>query len=103
MDSAEELAVLTAAEMLGLPCATVGNRILVMESGQCLRQLIPAGMARAWGVMPLFLDRERLAVAMVDPSDDILIADLARVTGHPIQPFVAGRSELAAAIAKHYP
>ncbi|MBI2362595.1 MAG: hypothetical protein HYV15_04355 [Elusimicrobia bacterium] len=102
MDSAEELAVLTAAEMLGLPCATVGNRILVMEPGQGLEDLVPAGMAEAWQVLPLFLDGDMLAVAMADPSDELLVQDLARFTKHPVQPFVAGRTELAAAIKKHY-
>ncbi|MBI5597076.1 MAG: hypothetical protein HY928_13365 [Elusimicrobia bacterium] len=102
MDSAEELAVLTAAEMLGVPCATVGNHILVMEAGQGLKDLVPAGMARAWQVLPLFLDGDMLAVAMADPSDAVLVADLARFTKHPVQPFVAGRSELAAAIEKAY-
>lgn len=94
--------MLTAAEMLGLPCATVGNHILVMEAGQGLEELVPAGMARAWQVLPLFLDGDLLAVALADPSDQILIEDLARHAGHPIQPFVAGRTELAAAIEKHY-
>lgn len=93
---------LTTAKAIGVPLASFANKILRMEAGQGLEALIPAGMARAWLVMPLFMDGDRLAVAAVDPSDAILLADLARFTKRPIEPFIAAEDELLLAISRHY-
>ena len=93
---------LTAAKALGVPLASFANKILRMEPDQGLDRLIPVGMARAWLVLPLFLDGDTLAVAAVDPSDAILLADLAKFTKHPVEPFIAAEDELLLAISRAY-
>lgn len=102
MGATEDVAVMSAALKLGVPVATLANKILAVSPDQGLTELIPEGMARAWLSLPLFLDGNTLAVAVADASDKILLGDLARHTRRAIQPFAASRSEILAVIAKAY-
>ena len=102
MGATEDVAVMSAALKLGVPVATLGNKILAVSPDQGLTELIPVGMARAWLCLPLFLDGNTLAVAVADASDKILLADLARHTHREIQPFAASRAEILIVIARAY-
>ncbi|TBR26457.1 hypothetical protein EPO15_00095 [bacterium] len=93
---------LVAAKAAGVPLASFENKILRMEPGQGLAEKIPAAMAKAWLVFPLFLDGRTLAVAFADPSDLVLVKDVEKAVLHPIEVFSASREELLQAIAKSY-
>ncbi len=90
------------AKAVGVPLASFENKILRMEPDQGLREIIPAAMAKAWNVFPLFLDGRTLAVAFADPSDLILVKDVEKAVLRPLEVFVASREELGQAIAKSY-
>lgn len=91
-----------AAKKLGVPLASFENKVLRMEQGQGLQELVPAAMAKAWLVFPLFLDGRTLAVAFADPSDKVLVADVEKATGHKVEPFIAATEQLLLAIERHY-
>lgn len=93
---------LVAAKAAGVPFASFENKILRMEPGQGLEEKIPQAMAKAWNVLPLFLDGRTLAVAFADPSDLILVRDVEKAVLHPIEVFQASREELLQAVAKSY-
>ncbi|MBI3299748.1 MAG: hypothetical protein HYZ75_16400 [Elusimicrobia bacterium] len=102
MSVTENMAVHSTARALGVPVATLANKILKVQSDQGLTEMIPEGMARAWLALPLFVDGTTLAVALADPSDKILIADLARHTNRTIKPFAASKTEILTAAGKAY-
>jgi type IV pilus assembly protein PilB len=91
-----------AAQAVGVPVASFANKILRMEPDQGLEALVPEAMAKAWQVFPLFVDGRTLAVAFADPSDRILVKDVERAAGRPVEVFLADKAELKAAIARHY-
>ncbi len=65
-------------------------------------RLLPAISARHYGVMPLALSGRLLRVAMVDPTDFGLLADLRLITGHYIRPVVAHRRNIENMIESYY-
>ncbi len=97
----EEIAKQTAKK-LGVPYACFDNKILKMQKGENLETIIPEPFARENLVMPLFLDGETLAVAMANPSDKALADKIKLITGQDLQPFISSRTQLLAAIKRHY-
>ena len=63
--------------------------------------LVPANMCRRHQVLPIALDGDKLTVAMVDPQNLIALDDLRAVTGRLIEPTVATRQDLLAAIDRY--
>ncbi len=59
--------------------------------------------ARRHGVCPVRLDGKRLYVAMVDPTDKELIAELVKVTNHDVRPLAVTETALGYALDKYYP
>jgi flagellar biosynthesis protein FlhG len=63
---------------------------------------ITATFAAENALLPIQLQNDQLIMAMADPSDTQLIADVEAMTGFQIQPLVAPRSLLQEAISKAY-
>lgn len=99
--SRHDVALIARAKQFGLPLATVENRILRPDRTQDLERLIPEDFARRHAVLPLFLDRDLLAVALAEPHERTLAA-LRRLTRKDLQPFLARPDELAAVLDRFY-
>lgn len=69
---ANEVQVAMALSMqLGIPYASIQNKILNPEQGQGLEKIIPEKFARDNYAIPLFIENDILAVAMADPTNII--------------------------------
>jgi type IV pilus assembly protein PilB len=56
--------------------------------------LVDRRVLRRHGAMPLRLENERLVVAMSDPTDLYALEDLTMLSGYPVTPAVAARSDI---------
>ncbi|MBX7211311.1 MAG: GspE/PulE family protein [Verrucomicrobiaceae bacterium] len=65
-------------------------------------QLIPAGMARLYGALPVTMDSSSIHVAFTDPLNPQLLEDLRFALGRDVVPVVARRSQVQDLIDKHY-
>jgi type IV pilus assembly protein PilB len=63
-------------------------------------QLVPADFARRHVLLPIRKQDGELAVAMADPANLHLINDLRLITGLPIVPYIAGRSDILANLSR---
>lgn len=66
---------------------------------------IPYNLALETVVFPFELsgDSSSLKVVFADPSDNQVIQDISRLSGKEIRPFVGEKTEIIAAIQRHYP
>ena len=80
----------------GVPLATEAELSAADPDAAALIGARLAARARALPLGPDPAERGRLAVAMADPLDDALVADLARRAGCPISPRVAPEMRIAA-------
>ncbi|MHB8571833.1 MAG: GspE/PulE family protein [Candidatus Dormibacteria bacterium] len=64
--------------------------------------LIPEEYARRHLVLPVSFADGQLRVAMADPGDLSRLNDLRVMTGHPVQPYLANRSEILHSIQQAY-
>lgn len=90
------------SKQLGVPLASEENRILIPEATQGLEKIILEKYARDNFIIPLFMEGEFLAVAMVDPGNVLLLDNLRLLTNREIRPFIASRSQILHAIDKFY-
>ncbi|MBW6511964.1 MAG: response regulator [Desulfuromonadaceae bacterium] len=67
-----------------------------------LLHLIPVEQAMRCMIFPLKRDTERLALAMIDPTDTRTIAAVEHATGLRVVPYVATKDEIRAEISRHY-
>ncbi|HKV88712.1 MAG TPA: GspE/PulE family protein [Candidatus Dormibacteraeota bacterium] len=65
-----------------------------------IARLVPADFARRHHVLPVRRDNGHLAVAMSDPGDLLLLHDLKLITGLPVSPYIAGRSDILANLTR---
>ncbi|MFD1714768.1 GspE/PulE family protein [Amnibacterium flavum] len=63
--------------------------------------LVPAAMCRRYEILPIAVDGNKLVLAMVDPGDLFALDDVRAVTGLLVEPRVAVRADLLAAIDLH--
>lgn len=56
--------------------------------------LIPDSLARRYGVIPYSFKDESLLVAMVDPTNVLVVDDIKAITGMRVIPFIATRSDI---------
>ncbi len=98
----EEAAATLLSKQLGVPYASRENRVLTVEPTQGLELVVPADFARAHALLPLFIDGKTLAVAMADPTDRLALDALRLLSGMDLQPFIAARGQLRAAIDEFY-
>lgn len=64
--------------------------------------LISQELAMRYGCIPVSIDGDSLAVAMIDPRDEEIVAALAAHTGRQIRRFVAPQTTIYAAIKRYY-
>ena len=59
-----------------------------------IARLVPEDFARRHVVLPLGRSNGHLAVAMSDPSNLAVLNDLRLITGLPVEPYIAGPSDI---------
>ena len=91
--ASEEQVTLALSKHFSVPYASKENGILVPEKEQNLQKIIPEKFARENMVVPLFIEDEALAVALLDPTN---------LSGKQIQPFIASKSQLLNALDSFY-
>ena len=98
----EEDLTMALAKQLSVPYASWENNILNSEKDQNLNDIIDEKFARENNVLPLFMEENSIAIAMIDPSNVLLLDNLKMMTGLEIQPFIAPKSQLLAALDRFY-
>jgi len=94
----KELALLLSKKM-GLPCIT--SEQLMSVSPDVIR-LVPKELAEKYQIVPLGLEKKRLTLAMLDPSDLSLMDEISFVTGYFIIPIIAPELRMILALERHY-
>ena len=64
--------------------------------------LLDAATARAFGVLPIGVEKGKLRLAVADADSLPLLGDLEGMTGHPVEPLLADPVALAEAVEKAY-
>ena len=62
--------------------------------------LIPESLARRYAAIPIRFEGERLVVAMADPGNVLVVDDIRAITGMPLIPRVATRTDIEQAVAR---
>jgi len=65
-------------------------------------QLVPAGVARKYHVIPLDRVKDILSLVMVDPLDMTVKTEVQRITNCRLAPFIAAKGEIDRAIQRWY-
>lgn len=86
------------AHKFGMPFVLLRN--FYIDIG-CLN-LVPADIARKHALIPLLLHKDRLVIAIDDPSNMEAITLLRFMTQYKIEPTIATREDLSWAISKYY-
>jgi hypothetical protein len=86
------------AEQLGVPAVNLAQ----FESAADAIRAVPADLARLHTVMPLYRSAKRIAVAIENPLSLEALRELERATGLRVDPAMASREHLLAAIARAY-
>jgi hypothetical protein len=84
---------------LGLPCVTQEQLMSVTPD---VIRLVPKELAENYQIVPLALDKKRLTLAMLDPSDLPLMDEISFVTGYFIIPMISPELRMVLALEKHY-
>ncbi|WP_428898398.1 type IV pilus assembly protein PilB [Parelusimicrobium proximum] len=98
----EDQIAFALSKHFSVPYASRENNILIAEKEQDLANLISEKFARDNIVLPLFTEEGVLAVAMYDPSNVFMIDNIKMITGMDVQPFIASKSQILAAIDLFY-
>ncbi len=98
----EEQVTIALSKHFAIPYASKENGILNPEREQNLQKIIPEKFARENFVIPLFLEEDSLAVALLDPTNLFLLENIKMMSGKQIQPFLTSKSQLLRAIDGFY-
>jgi len=98
----EEQVAQALGKQLGIPYASKENQILNPEKGQGLEKIIPEKFARDSAVIPLFIENNVLAAAVVDPTNIMLLDNIKLVCGMEIQLFIATKAQILKVIDSFY-
>lgn len=98
----EEQVTMALSKHFAVPYASKENGILVPEREQNLQEIIPEKFARENMVVPLFVEDEELAVAVLDPTNMFLLENIKMMSGKQVQPFIASKSQLLRVIDAFY-
>lgn len=98
----EEQMAEVLGRQLGIPYRRFGKGELKQDPDPLLRDILTIEMIRKERVLPLAKTTAGLTVAMADPLDLLLIDNLKRMTGVPINPVIATPSDLSSAIEATY-
>jgi len=94
----DDLAHLLSQKM-GVPF--VGSKELSSVPKEVIRDFSRALVIK-YHVLPFKLERNRLGLAMTDPNDFNAIEEIAFITGHVVQPYVAPDVNISRAQARYY-
>lgn len=83
---------------LGIPKIVLKNHYINPE----VPVLIKESMARRNSLIPLFLNKGILTIAMMDPLNIFAIEDVEIATGYKVRPVIATKDEILSSIAKYY-
>ena len=98
----EEQVTAALSKHFSVPYASKENGILVPEREQNLQEIIPEKFARENMVIPLFIEDDELAVAVLDPTNVFLLENIKMMSGKQVQPFIASKSQLLRVIDAFY-
>jgi len=99
--SDEDLAI-ALSKQLGVAYVSRANGLLIPMLDQELNKLVPEDFARRHSVLPIQLAGDTLRVAMIDPTDIVLLDNLNRITARSIDRVIATKKEIDAAIGQFY-
>lgn len=100
--ASEEKVTAALSKHFAVPYASKENGILVPEKEQNLQEIIPEKFARENMVIPLFVEDDSLAVAVLDPTNVFLLENIKMMSGKQVQPFLASKSQLLNVIDNFY-
>ena len=100
--ASEEKVTAALSKHFAVPYASKENGILVPEKEQNLQDIIPEKFARENMVIPLFVEDDSLAVAVLDPTNVFLLENIKMMSGKQLQPFLASKSQLLNVIDTFY-
>ncbi len=98
----EEQVTVALSKHFAMPYASKENGILVPEKEQDLQKIIPEKFARENMVIPLFVEDDSLAIALLDPTNLFLLENIKLMSGRQVQPFIASKSQLLNALDSFY-
>ena len=98
----EEQVTMALSKHFAIPYASKENGILVPEKEQGLPEIITEKFARENMIMPLFVEEDSLAIALLDPTNVFLLENIKMMSGKQVQPFIASKSQLLNAIDSFY-
>ena len=98
----EEQVTVALSKHFSIPYASKENGILVPEREQNLQEIVPEKFARENMVIPLFMEDDSLAVALLDPTNLFVIENLKMMSGKQIQPFITSKSQLLSVMDSFY-
>ncbi len=98
----EEQVTIALSKHFSIPYASKENGILVPEREQNLQEIIPEKFARENMVVPLFMEDDSLAVALLDPTNLFLIENIKMMSGKQVQPFITCKSQLLGVMDSFY-
>ena len=101
------LGFLTEKDLLAFLSGKLGLSTLqasdLEQIDPALIKLIPAHIARKYKVVPIQRERNRLALALQDPTDLEAMDELGFITGCSILPHIASEESIRTAIERFYP
>lgn len=98
----EEQVTVSLSKHFAIPYASKENGILIPEREQNLQEIIPEKFARENMIVPLFIEDDNLAVAVLDPTNLFLLENIKLMSGKQIKPFIASKSQLLNVIDSFY-
>jgi len=100
-----DLGALTEGQLVAALASQIGLRYVDLTDypvdGSAVAS-VPSAVCRRHSALPIGYEDGRLVVAMADPGNVLSIDDLRSLTGMEIQPVVATKSDLAAAINRFH-
>src|SRR5512146_2934697 len=88
----------TLSQQFGVPSIDLAS----FEIDPSVIKIVPAEVARKYGVLPVNKTGATLTIAMGDPTNVFAMDDIKFMTGYNVEPVVASESALRKAIDKHY-
>jgi type IV pilus assembly protein PilB len=98
----DEQVAVALSKQLNIPFASRENKVLQPEAGQGMEKVITEQFARENLVLPLFVDEQQIAVAMVDPTNFMTIENIKLITKMDVQTFIATKQQILKTIDDFY-
>ncbi len=77
-------------------------KISKMEINPSVIKLVPPSISKKYFIIPINRTGPKLTVAMVDPSNIVVIDEIKFMTGFNVEPVVASETEIIDAVKKYY-